>query len=137
MGMTKSSATCWTCDIKPENVLLTFYGRVCLADFGVARIAGDQGSVGGTLPYNAPELFSHMYAFTIETDIWAFGITLFCLGAGHLTFDGVSPSEIRARILAGNIAYPTHFSEDLRHVLSQILVPDASNRLSLELLKTQ
>ncbi len=42
-------------DIKPENLLLDRDGRIKIADFGIASLAGAEGERCGTPPYMAPE----------------------------------------------------------------------------------
>lgn len=80
------------CDIKPSNILLHENGRdVFLADFGVARVAHEQAG-GGTLPYMAPEQFSHERV-SAQTDIYALGITLYeMLSGGILPYRGETSS---------------------------------------------
>jgi eukaryotic-like serine/threonine-protein kinase len=76
------------CDIKPSNILLHENERdVFLADFGVARVAQEQGG-GGTLPYMAPEQFAQE-TIGAQTDIYALGITLYeMLSGGVLPYRG-------------------------------------------------
>lgn len=80
------------CDIKPSNILLHDNGReVFLADFGVARVANEQAG-GGTLPYMAPEQFSHEQV-SAQTDIYALGITVYeMLSGGVLPYRGEKSS---------------------------------------------
>jgi serine/threonine protein kinase len=80
------------CDIKPSNILLHENGNdVFLADFGVARVAHEQAG-GGTLPYMAPEQFSHEEVGAY-TDIYALGITVYeMLSGGMLPYRGETSS---------------------------------------------
>lgn len=71
------------CDIKPSNILLHENGHdVFLADFGVARLAHEQGG-GGTFPYMAPEQFVRERV-SAQTDIYALGITLYEILSGGI-----------------------------------------------------
>lgn len=80
------------CDIKPSNILLHENGNdVFLADFGVARLAHEQAG-GGTLPYMAPEQFSHENVGAY-TDVYALGITVYeMLSGGVLPYRGETSS---------------------------------------------
>jgi serine/threonine protein kinase/cytochrome c-type biogenesis protein CcmH/NrfG len=71
-------------DIKPDNILF-LGGFPFLADFGLARLAGDRGH-GGTPPYMAPELWKEDGRQSVKTDIYAFGATLFESLSGRLPF---------------------------------------------------
>ncbi len=83
-------------DIKPENILVSDNGQLLLADFGIAKLMSTTGSFGtgtmsGTLPYMAPELFdghpvpaSDQYALAVMVYEWL---------AGRFPFDG-TPGEI-------------------------------------------
>jgi serine/threonine protein kinase, bacterial len=78
-------------DLKPANVLVDG-GHVWLADFGIARIAGQPtstttGSVMGTVHYMAPEAIAGQ-DITAACDVYAVGITLYELLAGDLPFSG-------------------------------------------------
>jgi serine/threonine protein kinase len=95
------------CDIKPPNILLHENGRdVFLADFGVARVAHEQAG-GGTLPYMAPEQFSHERV-SAQTDIYALGITLYeMLSGGILPYRGETSSP--GTTLKERFAWEHHF----------------------------
>lgn len=71
-------------DIKPANVLLENGGQVCkLSDFELVMAPNDTSPVeGGTPPYMAPECFQGV--FSLSSDIYALGITLYSLLANWL-----------------------------------------------------
>src|SRR6185312_1750904 len=86
-------------DLKPANVLLTDDGRPMLLDFNLAedvkaRGGAERASVGGTLPYMAPE---HIEAFS-KTGPWTLDgrCDLFSLGV------------ILYELLTGRHPYPLH-----------------------------
>ncbi|QPK94642.1 Stk1 family PASTA domain-containing Ser/Thr kinase [Actinomyces sp. zg-332] len=85
-------------DVKPENVLITPYGQVKVADFGLARAvsettAATTNSVLGTVSYMAPEIITTGSA-DLRTDIYATGVMLYELIAGHPPLAGSTPIQI-------------------------------------------
>ncbi|KAL0984015.1 hypothetical protein UPYG_G00135920 [Umbra pygmaea] len=87
-------------DIKPENILI--FDRECrkvkLSDFGMTRRAGSPVKrVSGTIPYTAPELCdaSRNEGFFVDysTDVWAFGVLLFCMLTGNFPWEKALPSD--------------------------------------------
>ena len=80
-------------DLKPQNIIRKTDGTILLIDFGTAFISEVEynlyqeksGSVIGTIQYMAPELFLQQPG-SIETDIYAFGITMFELFTGRFPF---------------------------------------------------
>ena len=85
-------------DVKPANLLLDTAGTLWLADFGLAKLAGDlsltgTGDMPGTLRYLAPECF-HAEADE-RSDIYSLGLTLYELAAGQPGF----PEPNRTRLL--------------------------------------
>lgn len=71
-------------DIKPHNILL-LNGLPRLTDFGLSRLSNEPRR-GGTAPYMAPELWDDGERTTQQSDIYAYGMTLFEAIAGHLPF---------------------------------------------------
>ncbi|KIO04999.1 hypothetical protein M404DRAFT_949063 [Pisolithus tinctorius Marx 270] len=73
-------------DLKGDNVLITSDGRAVLTDFGLSVLENSSFSMtvsrefGGTLRWMAPELVGTLGSndpnFTLEGDIWAFGMTM-------------------------------------------------------------
>lgn len=85
-------------DIKPSNVLLAEDGSPRLTDFGIARMSDrtrvtEAGAVVGTFAYISPESF-HGREADERADIWAFGVMLFEMLAGHRPFDGDNPMAL-------------------------------------------
>lgn len=79
-------------DVKPANVLIHDSGSYALTDFGISSKSGKQNDsfygeeVSGTMAYMAPERFSDGSTHRKESDIWAFGATLYELLVGTPPF---------------------------------------------------
>ncbi len=90
-------------DIKPENILLDTRGRVKIADFGIARIAGDDrgeftltktGSVLGSAAYIAPEQIERPQDVDHRADLYSLGVVLYEMLTGELPLGRFpAPSE--------------------------------------------
>ncbi len=90
-------------DIKPENILLDPKGRVKVADFGIARIAGDErmdftltrtGSVLGSAAYVAPEQIERPHEVDHRADLYSLGVVLYEMLTGELPLGRFpAPSE--------------------------------------------
>lgn len=79
-------------DIKPENILIDKEGRVKVADFGIARLAGTErvenltgeGQVIGTAHYMAPEQVERPAEVDHRADIYALGVVFYEMLTGEL-----------------------------------------------------
>lgn len=99
-------------DIKPENILLDSKGRVKIADFGIAKILGEDGGDAmlltqsgaklGTAPYMAPEQIEKPSSVDHRADIYSLGVVFYEMLTGELPLGRfAAPSEIAA--VGGNI----------------------------------
>ena len=72
------------CDIKPENFILFPNDRLCLADFGIAKMSlrTMEASGAGTIGYIAPE--QAMGHPSCRSDVFSLGLILYRLLTGHL-----------------------------------------------------
>ena len=89
-------------DVKPANVLFDAAGRLRLADFGIATLAGQDtshlGVVLGTAAYLAPE---QLRGGDVDhrADLWALGVTLYEMLAGRRPFVGGSYAAVLHDVL--------------------------------------
>lgn len=90
-------------DIKPENILLDARGRVKVADFGIARMAGDErpeftltmtGAALGSTAYIAPEQIENPRNVDHRADLYSLGVVLYEMLTGELPLGRFpAPSE--------------------------------------------
>lgn len=86
-------------DIKPANVLIDDNGNYAITDFGISAEMGGNAYVesedksGGTFAYMAPERFIEGTPPMPESDIWAFGATLYELITGDAPYGDYGGSK--------------------------------------------
>jgi serine/threonine protein kinase len=85
-------------DVKPDNLMIELDGVVKVADFGLAKEIGGEGSVltvdgqaMGTPQYMSPEQARDASSVGPATDIYSLGATLYSLLAGKPPFSGTTP----------------------------------------------
>lgn len=80
-------------DIKPENILIDKRGRVRIADFGLARLLGQDEAeptltaahqVMGTLRYMAPEQMEGSHDVDHRADIYSLGVVFYEMLTGEI-----------------------------------------------------
>jgi serine/threonine protein kinase len=102
-------------DIKPENILLDRQGRVKIADFGLAKIAGQPptgeaavvgkawtltatGQVMGTPHYMAPEQLRGTHDVDHRADIYSLGVVFYEMLTGELPIGKFEPPSRKVQV---------------------------------------
>ena len=92
------------CDLKPSNILVNKHGQLKIADFGIARLAGQEQGVDstsstdyGSLFYMSPEQIERQ-ALDYRTDIFSLGIIAYQLLVGSHPFGQGSENTVAERI---------------------------------------
>ncbi|KAJ3163787.1 serine/threonine-protein kinase KIN2 [Geranomyces variabilis] len=125
-------------DLKIENVLIDKNGAIKLIDFGLSNMYAPSSQLEtfcGSLYFAAPELLSAKAYIGPEVDIWSLGVILYVLVCGRVPFDDVSMPVLHAKIKAGVVEYPSHLSEDCKHLISRLLVTAPHRRATMAELK--
>src|SRR5262249_42253016 len=93
-------------DIKPENLLLDTRGRVKIADFGIAKLLGEQkdltltasGAAIGTPHYMAPEQLERPHEVDQRADIFSLGVVFYEMLTGELPIGRFAPPSEKAEV---------------------------------------
>lgn len=128
-------------DIKSDNVLLDFTGRIKLCDLGfAAQLVSERqvrSTMAGTHAWVAPEMVKNL-RYDTKVDIWSFGILALEIIEGEPPYFRMSPNEILANVLTKEFRLkdPNRVSQPLAEAIHSCLEKDPRNRKSAnELLK--
>lgn len=124
-------------DIKPDNILRDVAGNFVITDFGISanmrstlRRNSQRDSIseslGGSLAYMGPEMFTETPESIKATDIWALGATLFEIATGELPFFGQGGIMLGRGAEIPSVKGP--YSMDLKRVIRDCLAGDTWNR---------
>ncbi len=119
-------------DVKPANVLLTLTGTAKLADFGVARMMGDDhdltqtGHTIGTAAYLAPEQVKGQ-PVTGASDVYALGLVLLEVLTGRRAYTGPPAEAALARLHRSPIV-PVSLGARWTRLLTQMTAADPAAR---------
>jgi len=102
-------------DVKPENIIFEHDGTAKLLDFGIAKLTEDlavatvgvhaeppkteQGVILGTPAYMSPEQARHQH-LDHRSDLFSLGVVLYEMLTGKVPFDGDTPYDQQAAVLA-------------------------------------
>jgi tRNA A-37 threonylcarbamoyl transferase component Bud32 len=124
-------------DIKPSNILIDTAGHVKVADFGIAKVAGQNteltiaGSVMGSPQYLSPEQIRGD-ELDGRSDVFSLGVVLYELLSGRRPFDGETITTLVYQILHKDPAISDLRTVPLRldQLLHRMLAKDREDRLA-------
>ncbi len=112
-------------DIKPANIMVSTAGRLVLADFGVARMGGDDsvvtktGALLGTPAFMSPEQAGGDPVDS-RSDLYSLGATLYKVATSSLPYGG-GTAQVMAAIIAGDRVSADRLVPQLGRELSRVI----------------
>lgn len=123
-------------DIKPENLLVDSNGRVKIGDFSVSRSFEDSNDElrrsPGTPVFTAPECCLGLTYHGKAADVWALGVTLYCMVLGHYPFIGETLQDTYDKIVNDDLSIPEDMDPELKNLIEGLLCKDPNKRMTLD-----
>jgi len=117
-------------DLKPSNVLITETNQLKVMDFGLALSPDistrEWSKLAGTMAYIAPEMFSDQPA-SIQSDLYAVGVIIYQLFAGHHPFNKQNMATLLSQILAQEPDFQI-FDDEIQTIVRPLLAKDPTDR---------
>ena len=129
-------------DLKLENFLLATKKEdsiVKMIDFGMSRsyLEGESFTeTCGTVYYMAPEVIDRRIVYTEASDMWSFGVVMYCLLSGSLPFGngGMTDQQVMKQVAAGECHMTSKkwrtISETAKELVSALLNLNPVARMS-------
>ncbi|XP_039125199.1 serine/threonine-protein kinase GRIK2-like [Dioscorea cayenensis subsp. rotundata] len=122
-------------DIKPENILVTGNGTAKICDFSVSHAFGDGNDElrrsPGTPVFTAPECCFGSSYHGKAADVWAVGVTLYCMIFGKCPFIGDCLQDTYDKIVNSPLELPEDMDFELSDLLQGLLCKDPKRRVTL------
>jgi tetratricopeptide (TPR) repeat protein len=124
-------------DIKPANLLFDAADRLCIADFGLARLTQEpgmtvSGSFLGTPAYMPPEQISGTRELDHRADIYALGVVMYEMLTLRRPFSGRSREQIVSAVMTKEPLSPRRLDRkiplDLETVCLKAMEKDPARR---------
>ncbi|KAJ3059414.1 hypothetical protein HDU98_004563, partial [Podochytrium sp. JEL0797] len=130
-------------DIKPDNLLINKQKVLKIVDFGVSEIFSNKGNdktskSEGSPAFFAPELCvpRHGEISAKAVDLWAMGVTLYCLTRGKLPFTGGSIVDLYEDVKNSNPQLNSSSTSDsLADLLNRLLDKNPATRITMDELR--
>ncbi|XP_058834353.1 testis-specific serine/threonine-protein kinase 6-like [Topomyia yanbarensis] len=128
-------------DLKCENILLSKKGAVQLADFGFARVCGEQhGAFSetycGSAAYAAPEVILGKPYNPMVSDVWSLGVILFVMLNAAMPFDDRNVKKLVEDHQNRNYKFEEPLLKQLSsaaiRTIYELLNPDPNERVKLD-----
>ncbi|MFO0658809.1 MAG: serine/threonine-protein kinase [Polyangiaceae bacterium] len=112
-------------DVSPPNVLITKYGEIKVADFGLAKantnvVAEEEGIIKGKYSYLAPEAIDRQEV-DARSDLFATGAMLWELIAGRKLFQGKTDLETVRMVAKAQVPRLNTFNRQVDPMLHSII----------------
>ena len=139
-------------DLKPSNIMLDKNYHIKSVDFSTAKIHGKifekstkkfveaekfiSYEIIGTYEYLSPEMLNHTLTDYRTNDIWALGIIIYSLYNGETPFIGKNDFCTCNNIQKAIFSFVNkNMDEEVKDLISHILVLDTSKRYNIEQIK--
>lgn len=127
-------------DLKCENILISKKGTLLLADFGFARVCGEENgnfsnTFCGSAAYAAPEVILGKPYNPMWADVWSLGIILYVMLNAAMPFDDRNLKKLvedhRNRNFCFHEAVEKQLSLEAKMTIFELLNPDPEKRIDL------
>jgi len=120
-------------DVKPDNLLVDGDDNVRWCDFGVSQVLDTADDLvhdsAGTPAFLSPEQCKSQPLRGDMVDLWALGVTLYCMTFGRIPFDGRSLTEMAAAICGPGASFEGCPDPELKDLLQLLLDVDPEERI--------
>jgi len=121
-------------DLKPENLLLTSSGHICMTDFGISKeglhCKNDRtATFCGTPEYLAPEVLEGK-GYGKAVDWWSFGTLVYEMLNGLPPFYSEDVQLMYSKIMNAKLNLPKNMGEEAISLIQGLLERDPNKRLA-------